>query len=132
MWRRCRVQKLDGNVEDQAKSVADLAEDGWADVSMYLLNASNRDSPNVLTLCGRSAPQSILAVGFDGDLRREGSDCGGQRHNLDHVWLRIEDALCGDNHCGMAEPGFLAFGKSEIEVYNITRGQHRANQLRPA
>ena len=124
--------RLDGNVEDQAKRVADLAEDHWTDIAVHLFDTSNRDGPNMLTLCSGSVQQAVVPVGIDCDLRRETAKCAGQRNDLDHGRVRIEDALSGHNNSGMTESCLSTLGKPEIEIDDITRGQHRASRLHRA
>lgn len=76
----------------------------------------------MLTLRSRDLLESIGVVRLDGDLRREAADGGGEGHDLDHGWLRIEDALRRDYDGGMAEAGLSTFGESEVEVEEASVG----------
>ena len=70
---------------------------------------------------------SILPAG---DLCREATDGAGQGHHVDHTWLGIQDSLSGHYDGGMTKPGLSTFGNPQIELYHVTRGQHRASRLR--
>jgi len=119
------------DVESQAECFPDLGKYGRTDVAANLLDPPGRYCPDVLALRSRLLLESTGVVRFDYYLRGKGSDGGGEGHDLDNGWLRIEDALSGDDHGGMAEAGLSTLWESEVEVDDVTRGQHRASRHRP-
>jgi hypothetical protein len=85
-----------------------------------------RDRPDVLALRGRDRGETVLFIAVDHHLGLEPSDRRGQRHDLDDGRVRIQDPLRSDDDRGVHEPRLPALRCAEIEVHDVTRGQHRA------
>src|SRR5690348_9427244 len=84
----------------------------------------------MLTLGGRSDGEAVVVVGLDRQFRVEPPDVRGQGHDVNHRRLRAEDALGRYDDPGMTKAGFATLGQSEVEIDNVTRGQHRARSSR--
>ena len=126
--RRSRL--LERDVEDQADDVSDLGEHKSTDIASHSVDPSDRDTSDVLTLCGRRAFQRVALISFDHNLRPESADCGRQRHDVDDVGSGVEDSLCRHYHGRMSKPCLPAGWRAKVEFDDATRGQHRATRLR--
>src|SRR3546814_4828962 len=78
----------------------------------------------------RDRIEAVRVVGFDDHLGVVLPDGARERHHMDDRRTSLEDALRSHQHCRMSEAGFAALRRAEVEIYDVTRGRHRAMQPR--
>lgn len=120
------LARWSGQVEDDSDGLAQLRQHGCADVSSDAEYAPWREAPDVLTLDGGGRVEPVHGIRFDDHLGVEVANGAGDRHHVDNGWLGIEDPLGGDDDGRMTEAGLASLGSAQIEIDNVTRGQHRA------
>ena len=120
-----------GEVEDEAEHLTDLQECGLSDVAPPALDAARRNGADVLALSGRRAVQPVLGISFEFYLRCKPSKRGCQRHHLDDTRPGVEHPLSRHHDRRVMKAGFSPGRQPEVQVDDITRGQHQANRLPP-
>jgi hypothetical protein len=123
-------RRLRRDVEVQSNDVPDLSDYDDADIASRSVYPTDRDGTYVLALGSGGVIQPVGTVGLETNLGPKPSDRGGQGHDLDHVRSCVEDALGCRHHSWMRKAGFSPGGFSEVEIDDITRGQHQATRPR--
>lgn len=128
--RKCYLPaKSTGDVEDQAQHLTDLGERCSTDVSSCPFDSASRDGTDVLTLGDRCAIQPVFRIGVELHLRRKPSQLRCQRHDLNDTGPGVENPLGGYDDRWVAKSRLSAKRQPEIQLDDITRGQHRAIPL---
>ena len=93
-------------------------------------DAGNRHRTDVLALGGRHVLQPVGLVGVDDDLSATVTDRPRQGNDLDHVGATPKDAGGSDHYRWTLQSSLTAGRRTQIEVDDITRRQHRATSSR--
>ena len=115
-------------IKNEAKQLPDLLQHSRPNIAPLSFNPPGSDRTDVLTLSGRCVLETIGRVGINLDFRGESPKSRRERYNLNNTRFHVQDPLGGHHYGGMTKPGFGSCWQTKIQIDDITRGQHRANQ----
>jgi hypothetical protein len=116
------------DIEDEPKQLADLHQDSRPNIASGSFYPRRRYRANVLALSRRHLLETVRIVDIDLDLRGETSQRRSKGHNLHNTRICVQDRLRRHNDSRMSKPSFSSRRSAKIQLDDITRGQHRANQ----
>ena len=127
-YPRLSKARSPGDIEKKPEQLPDLPQGSRPDIASRAFDSPRRHRSNVLALSRRQELETVRIIGIDLDLGGEPSKRRSEGDNLHNTRFCVEDSLCCHHDDWMAKPRFSSCGRTEIQVDDITRGQHRANQ----
>ena len=117
-----------GDIEKKPEQLPDLPKGSRPDIASRAFDSARCHSSNVLALSRRHEFETVRVVGIDLDLRREPSKRRSEGYHLHNTRFCVEDSLRCHHDGWMTKPRFSSCRRTEIQVDDVTRGQHRASQ----